>query len=161
MATLPPCNTCGRRKFRFGGQDRIRDAVEVAKGAGLLRIAKGFVDHMRGVPTNPLLECEHCRSIVVFCPSCREQSRLAASPRQGEILNCPACQLGFGWCEWDPEFEEMLQAQTPKPPPIPPQQVRREHGCPHCDATPGRFRMLRDGSIVCPSCGRSSKDPQR
>lgn len=49
-------------------------------------------------------------------------------------------------------------ARLPPPPSIepPPEYLPGDHPCPHCGVVPERFRRLRDGSLVCFACGRSS-----
>ena len=44
----------------------------------------------------------------------------------------------------------------PAPIEPPPTFLVGDHACPHCGAVPDRYRRLRDGSLVCAACGRSS-----
>jgi hypothetical protein len=37
----------------------------------------------------------------------------------------------------------------------PPTLLSSMVACPHCGGTPGNYRRLSDGGLVCPSCGRS------
>lgn len=37
--------------------------------------------------------------------------------------------------------------------------ARYTHECPHCGQVPERYRVLSDGSLVCPGCGASSAKP--
>jgi hypothetical protein len=46
---------------------------------------------------------------------------------------------------------------SPLEPPI--EYVAGAWPCPHCRATPERFRVLRGGGVVCLACGRSSSGP--
>ena len=52
------------------------------------------------------------------------------------------------------------RAPLPLPPPpieAPPQFAIGDRACPHCAVIPERYRVLRDGGLVCLTCGASSR----